>query len=227
MSLTESTEMSEFVERKRQGFSLIEIMAATAIMVIIVLIMSAVFHQSSVAWDGGTRKAEGNMSARAVLGLMAREISEAAEDKYAIGSPTGTNYFKEIDDTGHVFIDGGTRIAFTTISGEADADQRIARRIEYRVSGGSLIRQEQRYKVNYIKSTGVPDLESGSTIELITNVCKFAVSGKPNDNNAQAVTIVLGLTRSADVSGVGAWSKGPNNGLDGTPDDAGDDIRSQ
>ena len=50
---------------------LIELLVAVTILAMILMIMSSIFHSSTVAWDAGMRKAHGNMSARAALGLMA------------------------------------------------------------------------------------------------------------------------------------------------------------
>jgi prepilin-type N-terminal cleavage/methylation domain-containing protein len=63
----------------RGGFSLIELLLASAILVIIVLIVSEFFQKANVAWDVGSRKIETVMTGRAAVNLMARELSLAIE----------------------------------------------------------------------------------------------------------------------------------------------------
>ena len=66
--------------RTVEGFSLLEILVAMSILVIIIMMMSGVFHQSRIAWDTGLRKARMNMGGRAVVDFMSRELSQAIAD---------------------------------------------------------------------------------------------------------------------------------------------------
>jgi type II secretory pathway pseudopilin PulG len=65
--------------RSTGGFSLIEVMVATTVLMIIVLMVAMVFQQSSGAWSGGTRRANSEMTLRSVLGQMQREMIEAVD----------------------------------------------------------------------------------------------------------------------------------------------------
>jgi len=62
------------------GFTLIELLAAMAILAIIVLMMGRLTASSLKAWEAGTRLADMNASARAVLDFMRRDIALAAVD---------------------------------------------------------------------------------------------------------------------------------------------------
>jgi len=184
------------------GFSLIEIMVATVILIVIVLITSAIFHQSNVAWDGGMRKAEGGMMARAVLGLIARELSQAVGDL-------------DILNTGEILSENWIR--FVTLTGDNKTGERVARQIQYDLDNERLKRTESRYTQDYqLENTSVENT-------LVTNVyiLKFIPLGNfAGGNMPKWVRIVLGVKRTDDVSGVGAWSYGPD-GAEGI-----DDIRS-
>lgn len=187
----------------KSGFTLVEILVATAILVIIVLIISTVFHQSSLAWDAGTRKAEGGMTARAVLGFMAREMSAAVAD---------TNILTEsltIEGLG----ESRNEIIFITLAEEPDSGKHIARRITYDLDSENVIWRECAEPDPW----GVyGEWEPNPTrLMLITNVCNlrfYAAGGGRGYQGSlpEYVRIVMGVYRSDDVSGVGALSSGPN-----------------
>ena len=73
------------IDRHRQhgapGFSLIEVMVATAVLLVVVLMVGAVFRQASSSWDGGYARAEGGMIVRGVLGSIQRELSQAVDGR--------------------------------------------------------------------------------------------------------------------------------------------------
>ena len=67
--------------RARGGFSLIEVMVATAVLMVIVLMIGAVFRQASSSWDSGYARAEGGMIVRGVIGSIERELSRAVDGR--------------------------------------------------------------------------------------------------------------------------------------------------
>ncbi|NLE41958.1 MAG: prepilin-type N-terminal cleavage/methylation domain-containing protein [Lentisphaerae bacterium] len=73
------------IDRRQQhgapGFSLIEVMVATAVLLVVVLMVGAVFRQASSSWDGGYARAEGGMVVRGVLGSIQRELSQAVDGR--------------------------------------------------------------------------------------------------------------------------------------------------
>ena len=212
-------------ERKHRasGFSLIEILVAIVILTVIVLVISTVFHQSNLAWDGGTRKAEGNMTARAVLGFMAREMAHAVTS----ADPLNNN-----------ITDGGSSIRFVTVAGELGSTQRVARRITYthQPSVFTIVRKEEvmEWDPDWVDSdswwysVGGWDPLGESPLADNVQYLRFSTSTQSNhtDTLPAWIGIKLGMVREDDVSGLGAWSKGPKNGYGGTPDDPSDDIKS-
>ena len=61
------------------GFSLIEVLVATALLIMIVGMIGFVFRQSSMSWDSGIRRAEGTTRVRAVIGAIERDLREAVD----------------------------------------------------------------------------------------------------------------------------------------------------
>jgi hypothetical protein len=144
------------------------------------------------------RKAEGNMTARAVMGFMARELSGAVFDPGVLGVPT--------------IGGGGKQIQFVTLSGTNSPTDRLARRITYTLMGDVIVRREEKAVVNgqYGK-----DWRLVREADLAENVTKliFRDNALPNK-----VRIEMAIRRTADVSGVGARCAGPNGVLNDTDD---------
>ncbi len=67
-------------KRMRGGFTLIELMAAMAILVIITLFVGRIFSDSSKMWKLGTRRVTQSLDGRAVIDFMVREMSSAIAD---------------------------------------------------------------------------------------------------------------------------------------------------
>ncbi len=61
----------------KKGFSLLELLVAMALLSILVVMMTTLFNNSIAAFNVGTQRAEMNMSARAALEYIARELSSA------------------------------------------------------------------------------------------------------------------------------------------------------
>ena len=66
---------------KRSGFTLIEVMVATTILLMMTVMMGALFRQASSAWDAGNAQAEGGMIVRGVVGAIARDLATAVDGR--------------------------------------------------------------------------------------------------------------------------------------------------
>ena len=66
--------------RGHRGFSLIEVVAAMAIMSILLIILGSVFTVSQKAMSNGLTRSEKVASGRAAIDFMARELSQAVVD---------------------------------------------------------------------------------------------------------------------------------------------------
>ncbi len=65
----------------RKGFTLIEVMVATAVMAIMIVMIGGLFQQASSAWDAGYIRAEGGMAVRAVVGALTRDVATAVDGR--------------------------------------------------------------------------------------------------------------------------------------------------
>ena len=63
------------------GFTLIEVMVATAVMGIMIAMIGGLFQQASSAWDAGYIRAEGGMAVRAVVGALTRDVATAVDGR--------------------------------------------------------------------------------------------------------------------------------------------------
>ena len=71
-----------------KGFSLIEVMVATTILMIIVIMVGNIFRHSTSAWETGYSTAEGASGVRSVLGTVERELSQAIDGRaYGLSDP--------------------------------------------------------------------------------------------------------------------------------------------
>lgn len=229
-----------------RGFTLIELMVAVTILAIVVAIVSAVFHQSSVAWNSGTQRVEANVTARAVLNLMTYELMHAV---------AGDSFEMNVDTTaasgGGSPGDSQIRFWCLTVTNEPaeTGPVRVARRIRYSLDDeGQILREEWWIPEDGKDEPGIDDhpyfqgIEDpepadydGNTdpIVLAKNVEELRFHGWPpipgGANNytdsryelPRGVRIRLVITREDDISNVDAWSAGP----DGIPDNE-DDIGS-
>ena len=208
-----------------RGFSLIEVLVATAILVILVLVMSTIFHQSAISWDSGERKAEGNMTARAILGFMSRELTEAVTDPSVFVGDTGIS--NNVDT-----------ITFVTLRGTNSATHRIARKVKYEFQDYPIETikryewiREKGENLDYGEGWVSPYPQGVDLGDRITRLKFYTSDGLDHTETLPSgVRVEMAVRRSDDVSGVGAWSYGPD-GLHnaGTPFDPvnKDDISSK
>ena len=67
--------------RAAAAFTLIELMVATGILAILVLMVGGLFSQASSVWDAGYVRAEGGMVARAIVGSIQRDLQSAVDGR--------------------------------------------------------------------------------------------------------------------------------------------------
>ncbi len=189
-----------------KGFTLIEVLVATFILVVMVLILSKVYHQASVAWSAGFRRADGNMTGRSAVGFMARELMNAVADE---------EYLDDMD-----MKNGEPVITFISLTGENSSSERVARKITYEKNGDELIRREAKPAPGAYGTWGTE--ESWTLVTNVASLYFYTSDGLTHDYGAlpEWVRMRLTINRSDDVSGVGAASAGPDRAF-GTEDDIG------
>lgn len=144
-----------------RGFTLIELLVAMGILMVIVLMMANLFKQSTIAWESGTRQAEVGLEARAVMGMIQHELSQAVR---------GTN---------DAFTASGGTLAFWTLAELPEgnnATNREAKWVEYSLSGSSggvlkkgnknLLKNVTVFRFATPASTNVPPAWVDVTLEV-------------------------------------------------------------
>ena len=117
------------------GFSLIEILIATTILLVIVILASMVFQQTTGAYQTGERKVNAQVALRNVLGSITRDLALAVDSSKYEGL--------DVNDIGN-----GSSITFLALTGTPGVDDagnvvRTAQKISYSFSGGVVRRTEQ------------------------------------------------------------------------------------
>lgn len=141
------------IDRRQQhgatGFSLIEVMVATAVLLVVVLMVGAVFRQASSSWDGGYARAEGGMIVRGVLGSIQRELSQAVDGRRFPGA------WDHADDDGPVFVSGST-LEFIRPHFDQEKKQTLEEEkkrekyllVSYKATSGKIEREQTELKWN-------------------------------------------------------------------------------
>lgn len=112
----------------RGGFSLIEILVATTILLVIVILASMVFQQTTGAYQTGERKVNAQVALRNIIGAMTRDLALAVDsDDY----PGVENRFTDGSMT-FVALSGKPGI---DAAGNDNADCRTAHLITYSTNG--------------------------------------------------------------------------------------------
>ena len=78
--------------KKNAGFSMIEVLVASSILVIIVMMMGMLFQQGSSAWRVGAKRSDGFMKVRTFLGALERDISQAVDVNALIAARRAPTY---------------------------------------------------------------------------------------------------------------------------------------
>jgi prepilin-type N-terminal cleavage/methylation domain-containing protein len=118
-----------FVRRsRRSGFTLIEILVATTILLVIVILASLVFQQTTGAYQTGERKVNAQVALRNVVGAMTRDLALAVDsgDYDGLNNNFGSGSMTFVALTGTPGKDA---------HGNDDKESRTARLITYSSNG--------------------------------------------------------------------------------------------
>lgn len=108
----------------RKGFSMVEVLVASTILIVIVMMMAMLFQQTSVAWRTGLMRARGYMQLRSYIGAVQRDASAAIDAK---------NLPQRIIDGKSEQTFSPSKISFYTLSGKDD--ERALKFITHDTSG--------------------------------------------------------------------------------------------
>ncbi len=196
---------------RRSAFSLIEVLVATALLVMIVGMIGFVFRQSSMSWDSGIRRAEGTTQVRAVVGAIERDLRQAVDAR----------------EFGKTQMFSGTTMRFVALSEpELSAqgnltDDRVPMEITY-TGGSAVTRKATRLVCNGGKSWSAGSTDTATLMESDANaeidISFDAVYGDDNKGLPAYVTISAELSTEEQFSGLKVVCYG-RDGKEGTHDD--------
>lgn len=121
---------------RESGFSLIEVMVATAIFLVLVTMIGGVFRQATSSWEAGYARAEGGSIIRGVIGTIQRELAAAVD---------GRAYGQDWNDPVKV---SSSSLEFICLKNppEDESSAREVHRITYGWGGGMMTRKDERLK---------------------------------------------------------------------------------
>ena len=70
-----------YTNKKDAGFSMIEVLVASTILVVIVMMLAMLFQQTGMAWRTGVRRADSFMQIRSLIGAIQRDASKAVDER--------------------------------------------------------------------------------------------------------------------------------------------------
>ena len=121
--------------RAAAAFTLIELMVATGILAILVLMVGGLFSQASSVWDAGYVRAEGGMVARAIVGSLQRDLQSAVDGR----AFDGLGFSSPVEASGSSI----KMVVLASVEPEKRArGDRGIRLVEYRCSANSVTRSE-------------------------------------------------------------------------------------
>ena len=194
---------------------MIEVLVASTILVVIVMMLGMLFQQTSLAWRTGVKRADAFMQVRAVIGAIQRDASAAVDAQHLPPKfLSGEQRFK-----------GG--LVFYTLTGNKE-DDRVLTKVTYEIGGNSPKRTESVLQsdgtwgaatsANVLPSSGRAGNNSSTTLENFE--AYYGESADNLDKNGLPLYITFEANVSASGANldIGAASAGPDK-VWGTKDD--------
>ena len=223
--------------KRTEGFTLIEVMVATTILLMMTVMMGALFRQASSTWDAGNAEAEGGMIVRGVVGAITRDMATAV-DARAYGDTSS-------------FTCSGSKLEFVCLKPtvRSGVTEREPHRITY--TGGTQVKRTDsvRKKVGGWDSLCSSDIYAGDSTGYSAKFSFEAIDPPPTSrtnpsssdskrngsayeklngsddyiwDGPVAVKVMLKLTQDGSFSGLSVRSWG-RNGVEGASGNGEDD----
>jgi len=204
---------------------MIEVLVASSILVVIVMMLAMLFQQTSMAWRTGVRRADAFMQIRSLIGSIQRDAAKAVDER---------SIPEELRDklgTGSQIFKNGNILAFYTLSASGfkndnfDDPANPARRslsfIEYRTDG---TRTETILLADGspepIPSANVTEFFTGGSGSLDKQITKLEAFNVEWGNSSLTKGLPLSVRLKASVSSwgssleIGAASAGPDGKME-------------
>lgn len=216
-------------KRNREaGFSMVEVLVASTILIVIVMLLSMIFQQTSLAWRAGVKRADGYLGIRAVLSAIQRDASAMIDiSNIPVNLRNGSQEF------------GSSSLKFYTLNTRVFADDNSAMRaLRYITYNASGHREEYALEANsgwqLIESSDVRNIaeRSGNPNAVVPQIDQFEFVYGTGLSSGQPLylTITAQVTPIGSSFDIGAESSGPDRvfGDPSNPDDpkGKDDIKT-
>ena len=213
----------------RGGFTLLEVVVATAVLIVLTLMIGSLFRQATSAWNTGRVRGSGSMIARSILGSVSRDLATA------------------IDGRPYHFDSGGPEASGGTLEFVCRKAARSGKSVTGAVRGETI--HKIRYSVSSSRATRRDEIWNGSSFgngedfvlfewegaDSPIKDCSFetvgASPGARDGENAgalwtgpTAVKIRIDLSQKGSFSGVSVRSLGKNGREDDPKATDNDDI---
>ena len=203
-------EGSKTMRSARSGFSLIEILIATSILLVIVVLASLVFQQMTGAYQTGGRKMDSQVVLRNVIGAVTRDLALAVD----------STEYPELD-VNHIV--NGPEITFLALTGtpgvdldgKPDSQVRTAQVISYKFSAKKVTREVQSTACKKEKNEPKAKWSKVGKVQTELNddehpieEFEFIVDG--DDLVPDRVYIRAEIEKTHGIASVGVGSKGRN-----------------
>jgi len=220
----------------RRGFSLIEVMVAVSIFSMLIVMMAALFQQSSNAWRGGGDQAKGFMTMRATVGALQRDMVNMIDEAYlkrVIGAKT-------LDKPINIPAGSASSLSFYMLrpTTARDSSDKVVKVRGYSHVSWTLGARSTRVETLYPVSGSPLTVSTTFGDATASRINGIQVSGVQTDSLGSGTTQPAAVykirvdmrTRSENTYDIGAISFGPdgtetkNESQYGSPED--DDIRT-
>lgn len=212
-----------YLKRTKAGFSMIEVLVASAILTIIVMMMGMLFQQTSLAWRTGTKRADAYIQVRSFVGALQRDAADAV-DQYGLEMMRKkAGLEEEQEKLGRTQKFSRDSIGFFTLSGK----NRSVNFITYK-NDGTRIQEELDAKGKEWKPVSNYNVMTSIRGKISTDMPKpnitfvlseddeiknpYHVQGSDSDNKCLPLylKIQVSISPSGYATEIGAASAGPD-----------------
>lgn len=195
----------------KSGFSLIEVLISTAILLVIVVMVSMVFQQQSAAFQTGEDRVQSQATLRNIMGMISRDLSQAID-------PSEYPALADISDSDGKSKFGSTEIQFFATSGNA-TEGTLVQNIKYTFSGSAVTRTCVDWEVGdngkWKRGNKAESRLNHPTTSPLDSF-KFDIDG--NADYPERVAIQASIRNTSHASAVSGQCAGPDKRF-GTRDD--------
>jgi len=195
----------------KSGFSLIEVLISTAILLVIVVMVSMVFQQQSAAFQTGEDRVQSQATLRNIMGMISRDLSQAID-------PAQYQSLSEISDSDGKSKFSSSEIQFFATSGNA-TEGTLVQNIKYSFSGSAVTRTCTDWEVDNNGKWKKGNKASSRLNHPTTSpLDSFAFDIDGDSDYPERVAIRAAIRNTSHASAVSGQCAGPDKRF-GTRDD--------